>query len=183
MKSAKILTLMAFAFVVTFGCMRGGNFEEPTNYNLAINAFRDNDFPKAVTLFEAAMAEAPDDNRIIFPLAIAYGITGDKDREFALLQRTVEIDPEFEAGHYHIALAYAERGNTTQALENFRKVIELNPYNESAYFEIGKIYEIDSPRTSLTFFQRSAQLGSFAAAQKVQEIEYRLAEVLNGETV
>ena len=174
MKFAKILISLVFAFAVMSGCMGGEGFEPQTNRSLGMRAFRDSDFNAAINHLNRAMEETPYDVGIIFPLAIAYGITGNEDREFELFQRSVEVDPEFYPGFYHMALVYSERGYTQRALEVFTRVIELNPEHDNAHYAIGLIHEAHSPRTALTFFQRAAELGNRPATAKVQELESRL---------
>ena len=48
------------------------------------------------------------------------------------LQRTLEINPRYEAAHYLLGLYFLMEGKVGEAVEHLRETVRINPGNEAA---------------------------------------------------
>ena len=83
--------------VVIVGAKPGEAFS-PSNWERqapALVHFSTKDYDKAVEALEALRADTPEDPGVLFNLACAESLRGNKEQAFEHLRRSVEIDPSF----------------------------------------------------------------------------------------
>ena len=78
---------------------------------------------EAITLFERALKDNPQDAQAHFNLASGYYAAGSLDDAFKEFQQAAALSPSLDHSHYFLGVLYARRGDKTLARQEFEKVL------------------------------------------------------------
>jgi tetratricopeptide (TPR) repeat protein len=113
----------------------------------------------AETCFRAVIAKNPNSATARSNLGSALLNKGSVDEAIVQLKRSVEIDPDYQFGHYNLAAALMEKGEPDEAIPHLRAVLKVNPNHPKAYYTLGnalsKKGEVDEAAAS---YKRTLQL-------------------------
>lgn len=114
------------------------------HYDIGLGALAENNIPKAIGEFEAAVAEDPRSARGYHALGGAYLRDQQLDRAIAAFRRAVELNPRLSDAYNDLGAAYMRQQKWDLAIDAFRKALAnpqyMNP--ERAYMNLGNIYYI-----------------------------------------
>lgn len=118
-------------FVVVVGFIfywRIGSEETPGDYYVKTGNYRleDGQYVKAVSEFEAALAENDQHVFAHLGLAIAYLQQGDHEKSLAAFNRTIELDPNLAVAYADRGILYDRAGEYRKALNDYKKALALN---------------------------------------------------------
>jgi tetratricopeptide (TPR) repeat protein len=91
----------------------------------------------AETCFRAVIAKNPNSATARSNLGSALLKEGSVDEAIAQLKRSVEIDPDYQFGHYNLAAALVQKGEPDEAIPHLRTVLKANPNHAKAYYTLG----------------------------------------------
>jgi len=91
----------------------------------------------AETCFRAVIAKNPNSATARSNLGVALLNKGFVDEAIAQLKRSIEIDPDYQFGHYNLAAALMEKGEPDEAIPHLRTVLKMNPNHTKAYYTLG----------------------------------------------
>lgn len=114
---AVIALLLAFYSVVTFD---------------RVKVWRD-DF----TLWSDALKKSPQSVRAHVAIGTQYINEGRDDEALSMLQKAIEIRPDYDKGYYNLGVVYMRKGYMDAAIMNFKKALEINPGYAKAHFNLG----------------------------------------------
>jgi tetratricopeptide (TPR) repeat protein len=113
----------------------------------------------AETCFRAVIAKNPNSPTARSNLGSTLLKKGSVDEAIIQLKRSVEIDPDYQFGHYNLAAALMEKGEPDEAIPHLRTVLKANPNHWKAYYTLGnalsKKGEVDEATAS---YKRALQL-------------------------
>ncbi|HWY50773.1 MAG TPA: tetratricopeptide repeat protein [Chthoniobacterales bacterium] len=113
----------------------------------------------AETCFRAVIAKNPNSATARSNLGSALLNKGFVDEAIAQSKRSIEIDPDYQFGHYNLAAALMEKGEPDEAIPHLRTVLKMNPNHPKAYYTLGnalsKKGEVDEAAAS---YKRALQL-------------------------
>lgn len=87
--------------------------------------------------FRAVIAKNPNSPTAQSNLSGALLKRGAIDEAIIHLQRSLELEPNFQFGHYHLGLALLQKGNLDAAIEELRKVLAINSNDFKTYYTLG----------------------------------------------
>lgn len=91
----------------------------------------------AETCFRAVIAKNPNSATARSNLGSALLNKGSVDEAIAQLKRSVEIDPDYQFGHYNLAAALVQKGEPDEAIPHLWTVLKANPNHSKAYYTLG----------------------------------------------
>jgi tetratricopeptide (TPR) repeat protein len=113
----------------------------------------------AETCFRAVIAKNPNSVTARSNLGVALLKKGFVDEAIVQSKRSIEIDPDYQFGHYNLAAALMEKGEPDEAIPHLRTVLKMNPNHTKAYYTLGnalsKKGEVDEAAAS---YKRALQL-------------------------
>ena len=89
------------------------------------------------TAFRAVIAKNPSSPTAQSNLSGALLKRRAIDEAIVHSQRSLELEPNFQFGHYNLGLALLQKGNLDRAIEELRKVLEINPNDFKTYYALG----------------------------------------------
>jgi tetratricopeptide (TPR) repeat protein len=89
------------------------------------------------TAFRAVIAKNPDSATAQSNLAGALLKRGAIDEAIVHSQRSVELEPNFQFGHYNLGRAFLQKGDFDAAIEELRKALVVNPNDFKTYYTLG----------------------------------------------
>ncbi len=108
--------------------------------------FYDQDFQKAIAVYEKALQTNPQAIEIYYNLANAYLVTGDSEKAIKYLEKLIEFKSDDLDIVFSLAVAHQSLGNHKEAVGYFKKVILFSPYDPevhsllaSSYYALGKV--------------------------------------------
>lgn len=84
---------------------------------------------EAVSLFERAVKDNPQDAQARFNLASGYYAAHDWDAAFKEFQEAAALAPSLDHAHYYLGVLYAKRGDQENARQEFDKVLKGNGHS------------------------------------------------------
>lgn len=99
------------------------------------------DLDRAILDYKTAFELAPQRNIRAFSMLVsAYKRKGEYDKAIILLNKDIEINPEYLESYLMLGGVYSEKGDYDQAILMVNKAIKLNPRNARFYASRGNIY-------------------------------------------
>jgi protein O-GlcNAc transferase len=158
----------------------------------AISLHRDGDVAQALSLYEAALAEVPDDLAALYYGGVAAWSNAEFELALARLNRLIDLVPTATAeGHYHRALVLSSLGRDDEAATDYQRAIAIRPDYAPAHNNLGEIFrkQRDLTRAQMHFKQalladenfHSARYNYALAAQ--QAGDFSVARMMLGETI
>jgi len=97
-----------------------------------IQAYGNDQFDEAISLFQRAIVRAPNVASYHTNLAVAYGEKGMDLEAYTAYRRALELDPNQLQARLNIGYLYSERERYEQAREEWERVVAIAPDSEEA---------------------------------------------------
>src|SRR3984885_10152904 len=88
---------------------------------------RQGDFDAALTSYQLALRDQPNDHRVLQNLAIAYSKTGRLEDAVRCYRRALDLQPQLAGAHYGLAFLLLRRGDRTGAELHLQRFLEQPP--------------------------------------------------------
>jgi arylsulfatase A-like enzyme/Tfp pilus assembly protein PilF len=111
----------------------------PVHYLLALNYYRQNDFPTAINEFQIVLKLSPDYTLANYYLGLSYTHAEDWDQAIDSFRRTLELDPTNFSAAYNLGAAYLKKENVADAETAFRQAVRINPGYAQAHEALGEL--------------------------------------------
>jgi arylsulfatase A-like enzyme/Flp pilus assembly protein TadD len=111
----------------------------PVHYLLALNYYRQNNFPIAIEELQIVLKLSPEYTLANYYLGLSYTQTGDWDQAIASFRRTLELDATNFSAAYNLGAAYLKQGKVEDAEGAFRQSVKINPGYAQAYEALGEL--------------------------------------------
>jgi len=95
---------------------------------------------RAITLYEAALAVAPNLEDTYLQLAGLYGQQGRWEDAVAIYSRAIERFPDRPQAYINLAGLYQSRGDTEQAMAVYQQGLERARFDEPVYYNLAVTY-------------------------------------------
>ncbi len=112
----------------------------PIHYLLALNYYRQKDFPTAIEEFHAVLKLSPSYTLANYYLGLSYAETGNWEQAIKSLQRTVELDPTNFSAAFNMGAAYVKQGQIDKAETAFEQSVKVNPNYAQGHEALGEIF-------------------------------------------
>jgi tetratricopeptide (TPR) repeat protein len=93
----------------------------------------------------------------------------------SLLDKTIHLDPKFDAGYLQLGILYSERGDSAKGIAAYQKAIEANPELEEAHYRLAQAYsragEKVKAQTELQLYDRLSKKTALEADRERREIQ------------
>jgi protein O-mannosyl-transferase len=89
------------------------------------------------TAFRAVIAKNPDSATAQSNLAGALLKRGAIDEAIMHSRRSIELEPNFQFGHYNLGRAFLQKGDLDAAIEELRKALVINSNDFKTYYTLG----------------------------------------------
>jgi tetratricopeptide (TPR) repeat protein len=89
------------------------------------------------TAFRAVIARNPDSATAQSNLAGALLKRGAIDEAIMHSRRSIELEPNFQFGHYNLGRAFLQKGDLDAAIEELRKALAINSNDFKTYYTLG----------------------------------------------
>ncbi len=111
----------------------------PVHYLLALNYYRQNNFPTAIEEFQKVLKLSPDYTLANYYLGLSYTQTGDWDQAIASFRRTLELDATNFSAAYNLGAACLKKEKVEDAEAAFRQAVRINPGYAQAHEALGEL--------------------------------------------
>jgi protein O-mannosyl-transferase len=91
----------------------------------------------AETSLRAIVAKNPNSATVRSNLGGALLKKGLVDESIIQSNRSIEIDPNYEFGHYNLAAALMKKGEADEAITHLQILLKMNPNHPKAYYTLG----------------------------------------------
>jgi tetratricopeptide (TPR) repeat protein len=95
------------------------------NEGLALE--RQGDYEGAITSYQLALRDQPNNVKTLQYIAIALSRTGRREEAIRHYRRALELSPDLSGAHYGLAFLLIKRGDTDQALEHLKLFLAKPP--------------------------------------------------------
>jgi Flp pilus assembly protein TadD len=100
--------------------------------NEALALERQGDFDAALTSYQLALRDQPNDHRVLQNLAIAYSKTGRLEDAVRCYRRALDLQPQLAGAHYGLAFLLLRRGDRPGAERHLHRFLEQPPAGPDA---------------------------------------------------
>ncbi len=139
-----------FLFVVAFAFSRGVKDEArscPNRYVfwgvvvllvLSVTTYHRNvSWSSSVSIWEDAVAKAPDHSRALNHLGVAYLSEGKFPESVETLTHAISVNPSDPYPYLNLAIAYRKSGKLDEAIGMYRKALTISPRIKQGHFNLG----------------------------------------------
>lgn len=157
----------------------------------AAQAINEKDYAKTLKLLEPLSSADPENRRLPYMLALAYGGAGDNARAIPLLEEAVKKNPGDSIILATLGEFYMQAGNNEKALMNFEAALTIEPKMLPVYLNLGYIYQknasglkgearIEELEKALTYLIAALKLGDESARTyfNIGEISLEVAQTM-----
>jgi tetratricopeptide (TPR) repeat protein len=99
---------------------------------------------KAAALYREALTAYPNDASLAYKLAIALDGAGDTEQERTVLEKAVQIDPDFALAQNQLGYLASRGGDTAAAEEHFRQAVRASPGYTQAWVSLAATLGMES---------------------------------------
>lgn len=126
--------------------------------NMGLVACQKKDYPAAASLFERAVAEAPDQAALYNNLGRTYYWMGDYRRALGALSKALELQPN-AAIHANVGDVFRQKGVAEEAIYHYHRALELDPGLARVHYELGNLFLKTHRRANAIFrFDKAIEL-------------------------
>jgi arylsulfatase A-like enzyme/Flp pilus assembly protein TadD len=111
----------------------------PVHYLLALNYYRQKDFPAAIDEFQTVLKLSPSYSLANYYLGLSYVGHEDWDQAIAAFQQTLGLDATNFSAAYNLGAACLKLGKVEDAEAAFRQAVKINPQHAQAYEALGEL--------------------------------------------
>jgi len=123
------------------------------NEGLALE--RQGDYDGAITSYQLALRDDPNNVKTLQYIAIALSRTGRREEAIRQYRRALELAPDLSGAHYGLAYLLIKRGDLDRAAEHLRQFLAKPPRDPEMArwvdFARETLDQLESPDTPLTF--------------------------------
>lgn len=88
----------------------------------------------------AALEKSPTDAKLWYNLGVVLFSLDQKDQAIAVLEKAIELKPDYGSARYQLAQAYERVGNLEEALKNYQFILDnLNPNDQKSLEAVERI--------------------------------------------
>jgi len=102
------------------------------------------------------------------------GRNQDTDRIESLLQKSVHLDPKFEAGYLHLGILHFDRKEYSKAISDYQRTIALNSEMEEAHYRLAQAYK---QMGDMDKSNEESRIYSQLAQKKAKQVERERHEI------
>jgi tetratricopeptide (TPR) repeat protein len=95
---------------------------------------------EAVSQYQAALKNNPNDSKVYNKLGLMLDKTGKLDGAIAYLQKSVELEPSNTVARFNLGVALMQQGNYSRGLQELGEVLRLHPHDAATHFVMGFAY-------------------------------------------
>jgi tetratricopeptide (TPR) repeat protein len=111
----------------------------PIHYLLALNYYRQKNFPSAVTEFQLTLKLSPDYALANYYLGLSYAQTQAWDQAVASFRRTLDLDSTNYSAAYNLGAVFLKQAKVDDAEAAFRQAIKINSNYAQAFEALGEL--------------------------------------------
>lgn len=111
----------------------------PVHYLLALNYYRQNDFPAAIGEFQIVLKLSPSYSLADYYLGLSYVGNQAWDQAIAAFQQALQLDATNFSAAYNLGAAYLKLGKVEDAEGAFRQAVKINPAYAQAHEALGEL--------------------------------------------
>lgn len=90
-----------------------------------------------LTLWSDVLKKSPQSVRAYTAIGAYYLKEGKDDEALPMLQKAIQLRPDYDKGYYNIGVIYLRKGDTDAAIAAMKKAIEITPGYGKAHFTLG----------------------------------------------
>ena len=111
----------------------------PIRYLMALDYYRQKDFPRARDRFQSALELEPKFALATYYLGLTQIALGDLDGAGDSLRRALELDPTNFAAAFDLGALELKRNHVDAALSQFQRAVDINPDYAQAWEALGEV--------------------------------------------
>lgn len=143
--------------------------ESDKYFSRGLGQYEEGQYPEAVRSFDQAIALDPNNYKVYTAKGIALCFAGDHQLGVALIQKTLEMQPDYLPACYDMAIACKLQKSYDQSLYWFGRTIQGDPSNTWSYYGIATIYaDRGEYSNALEYLRKAIELD-----QSVREVAIR----------
>jgi tetratricopeptide (TPR) repeat protein len=100
--------------------------------NEALTLERQGDYAAALTSYQLALRDQPNDHRVLQNMAIAYSKIGRLEEAVRCYRRALDIQPQLAGAHYGLAFLLLKRGDPSAARVHLEQFLTTPPKSATA---------------------------------------------------
>ena len=129
------------------------------HFGLGYLLWTQNQFDEAAHEFEAELVNVPDNAQALAFLADCYLQTNRSDKAMPLIEKSIQIDPNFGRSHLDLGILYADAGRHEDALREFKLAAQLNPEDPNPHWRLARLYQsMGKKEEAAVEFQKTSSL-------------------------
>jgi tetratricopeptide (TPR) repeat protein len=130
-----------------------------SRYSEGCELLKRKEYPEALRVFQALVAEYPDQVTARTGLAVALENVQEHDRASEEFKQALDLDPMNRELLYNVGWHHAQRGEFNKAEEVFRRLVVLAPDDYDSYFNLGcALIELGAHSEALNAFESAGRL-------------------------
>lgn len=110
------------------------------HFYLGLVADSQGDNQEAVSQYQAALKNNPNDSQVYSKLGLLLDKAGQLDGAIADLQKSVELAPSNTVARFNLGVALMQQGNYARGLQELAEVLRLHPHDAATHFVMGFAY-------------------------------------------
>jgi len=128
-------------------------------YNLGNQRRQEKNWPEAIRLYRAALAQKEDLSLAENNLAGALSATGDLDGAIFHFRRAIEIDDQYTRGYFNLASVLASNCHYAEAIEHYETAVLQQPEYGAAHHRLGlALQQIGESEAALPHLRKAEQI-------------------------
>jgi tetratricopeptide (TPR) repeat protein len=142
-------------------------------FDQGLKLYEQYNYQEAVANFDQAIAANPANFKVYTAKGIALCFEGDYKGGMALIQKTLDMKPDYVPAFYDMAMAYKLQERYDQSLYWFEKTIQGDPENTWSYYGIATIYaDRGNTHESLKYLKKAIELDQTVKAVAQQQSHF-----------
>ncbi len=128
-------------------------------FNKGLRLYEQVNYREAVASYDRAIAANPANYKVYTAKGIVLCFEGDFTGGTALIQKTLDMNPDYVPAFYDMAMAYKLRDDYDKSLYWFEKTIQGDPKNTWSYYGIATIHaDRGNTAASLKYLKQAIEL-------------------------
>ncbi|NET41067.1 MAG: tetratricopeptide repeat protein [Okeania sp. SIO2B3] len=129
-------------------------------FHLAYQYYQQKNFVEAEKICRIILAEKPQDFDVLHLLAVLENLAGRNEVAIQLLDRVINLQPNFSQAYSNLAKLMKKEGRLEEAITHYQKAISLKPNDSSNYSNLGNILKNEGRlEEAITNYQTAISLG------------------------
>lgn len=121
-------------------------------YNEGYQAFRSDDYRKAIALYQQAITLDPDFTDAYDNCGLCYRRLGLLDSAKLYYRKSIALNPALVTAHINLGVVYMAEGQPDSALAEYREIIKYTPGEPESYYGMADVYlQTEEPDSALKY--------------------------------